>query len=38
MRCPERLAPGRCAAVHGGVNQYFLDSSTDTPVAIAPFT
>jgi hypothetical protein len=25
MRCPERLAPGWCAAVHGGVNQYLLD-------------
>src|SRR5580700_1845311 len=25
MRCPERLTPGWCAAVHGGVNQYLLD-------------
>ena len=25
MRCPERLAPGWCAAVHGDVNQYLLD-------------
>ena len=25
MRCPKRLAPGWCAAVHGGVNQYLLD-------------
>src|ERR1700727_3271000 len=25
MRCPERLAPGWCAAVHGGVDQYLLD-------------
>src|SRR5580700_6281359 len=25
MRCPERLPPGWCAAVHGGVNQYLLD-------------
>lgn len=25
MRCPERLTPGWCTAVHGGVNQYLLD-------------